>query len=90
MNAIMERWVGSVRREFLNRTLIWNHEHLCQTLHGYELHHNTHRPHISLSAAAHSSRCRRTSPTSTPCESEEPAARAASSTSIEQPPDQHG
>jgi transposase InsO family protein len=52
MNAIMERWVGSVRRELLNRTLIWNHEHLRQILHDYELHHNTHRPHMSLSSAA--------------------------------------
>jgi len=32
MNAIMERWIGSVRRELLNRTLIWNHEHLRQLL----------------------------------------------------------
>ena len=52
MNAIMERWIGSVRRELLNRTLSWNHEHLRQILHDYEHHHNTHRPHMSLSAAA--------------------------------------
>ncbi len=51
-NAIMERWIGSVRHELLNRTLIWNHEHLRQILHDYELHHNSHRPHMSLSAAA--------------------------------------
>lgn len=52
MNAIMERWIGSVRRELLNRTLVWNHEHLRQILHDYELHHNTHRPHMCLSAVA--------------------------------------
>ena len=52
MNAIMERWIGSVRRELLNRTLVWNREHLRQILHAYELHHNGHRPHMSLSAAA--------------------------------------
>ena len=52
MNAIMERWIGSVRRELLNRTLVWNHEHLRRILGAYELHHNSHRPHMSLSAAA--------------------------------------
>jgi len=52
MKAIMERWIGSVRRELLNRALIWNHEHLRQILHDYEFHHNTHRPHMSLSSAA--------------------------------------
>ena len=52
MNAIMERWIGSVRRELLNRSLIWNHEHLRQILRAYELHHNSHRPHMSLSGAA--------------------------------------
>jgi hypothetical protein len=52
MNAIMERWIGSVRRELLNRTLIWNHEHLRRILHAYERHHNSHRPHMSPSAAA--------------------------------------
>jgi transposase InsO family protein len=24
MNSIMERWIGSVRRELLDRTLVWN------------------------------------------------------------------
>ena len=48
----MERWIGSVRRELPKRTLIWNHEHLRQILYDYELHHNTHRPHMGLSAAA--------------------------------------
>ena len=52
MNAILERWIGSVRRELLNRTLIWNHEHLRQILHDYELHHTSRLPHMSLSAAA--------------------------------------
>src|SRR5208282_3297146 len=28
MNSIMERWVGSCRRELLDRTLIWNQDHL--------------------------------------------------------------
>jgi hypothetical protein len=27
MNSIMERWVGSCRRELLDRTLVWNRRH---------------------------------------------------------------
>ncbi|WP_370364083.1 integrase core domain-containing protein [Catenulispora sp. GP43] len=52
MNAIMERWIGSVRRELLYRTPVWHHEHLRQILHDYEFHHNSHRPHMSLSGPA--------------------------------------
>ena len=32
MNSIMERWIGSCRRELLNLTLIWNHRHLMTVL----------------------------------------------------------
>jgi hypothetical protein len=32
MNAIMERWVGSVRREVLDRILIVNTAHLRKVL----------------------------------------------------------
>jgi putative transposase len=52
MNAIAERWVGGCRRELLDRTLIWNQDHLRQILRQYETHHNQHRPHRSLDAAA--------------------------------------
>jgi len=45
MNAIMERWVGSVRRELLDRILIINERHLHKVLAVYETHFNTHRPH---------------------------------------------
>ena len=51
-NAIMERWIGSCRREVLDRTLIWNQQHLLRVLHEYEIHHNEHRPHRSLHQAA--------------------------------------
>jgi putative transposase len=27
MNSIMERWIGSCRRELLDRALIWNQRH---------------------------------------------------------------
>ena len=36
MNSIMERWIGSCRRELLARTLIWNQRHLMAVLREYE------------------------------------------------------
>jgi putative transposase len=51
-NAIMKRWVGSLRRELLDRTLILNARHLRHVLAEYETHSNTHRPHRSLAQAA--------------------------------------
>lgn len=52
MNAIMERWVGTCRRELLDRTLVWNHTHLIHSLREFETHYNTHRPHRTLTQAA--------------------------------------
>jgi hypothetical protein len=52
MNAIAERWIGGCRRELLDRTLVWNQNHLRQILRQYETHHNQHRPHRSLHDAA--------------------------------------
>jgi putative transposase len=52
MNAIVERWIGGCRRELLDRTLVWNQVHLRRILREYEIHHNQHRPHRSLDAAA--------------------------------------
>jgi transposase len=52
MNAIAERWIEGCRRELLDRTLIWNQGHLRRILREYEIHHNQHRPHRSLDAAA--------------------------------------
>ena len=51
-NAIMERWVGSLRREILDRILIVNTAHLRTVLAEYEAHFNTHRPHRSLEQAS--------------------------------------
>jgi putative transposase len=44
MNSVMERWVGSCRRQLLDRTLIWNKRHLMSVLREYEDIYNTHRP----------------------------------------------
>jgi putative transposase len=52
MNSVMERWIGSGRRELLDRTLIWNKWHLMTVLREYEDFYNTHRPHRTLKQAA--------------------------------------
>jgi putative transposase len=51
MNSIMERWIGSCRRELLDRTLVWNQRHLMTVLREYEDFYNTHRPHRALKQA---------------------------------------
>jgi transposase InsO family protein len=51
-NAVMERWVGSIRREILDRILIINATHLRKVLTEYEIHFNAHRPHRSLNQAS--------------------------------------
>jgi putative transposase len=43
-----ERWVGSVRRECLDRILIVSRKHLKAVLREYVCYYNTHRPHRSL------------------------------------------
>nr|WP_007516018.1 integrase core domain-containing protein [Pseudofrankia saprophytica] len=51
MNAIMERWVGTCRRELLDRTLIWNQRHLLHALRAYEAFYNDHRSHQGIADA---------------------------------------
>jgi putative transposase len=51
-NAIMERWIGSLRREILDRMLILNARQLRRVLAEYEHHFTTHRPHRSLAQAS--------------------------------------
>ena len=52
MNAIMERWIGSARREILGRILLVNAGHLRQVLAEHEDHFNAHRPHRALEQAS--------------------------------------
>jgi putative transposase len=47
-NAIAERWVGSARRECLDRMLITSERHLRLVLGEYAGHCNGHRPHRAL------------------------------------------
>jgi putative transposase len=51
-NAIAERFVGTVRRELLDRLLIINQRHAAAVLREFQRHYNHHRPHRSLGQAA--------------------------------------
>ena len=51
-NAIAERFVGSIRRELLDRILVINQRHATTVLREYERHYNAHRPHRALGQAA--------------------------------------
>jgi len=51
-NAYAERWVGTARRELLDRMLIFGCRHLHSVLSEYVDHYNSHRPHRSLGQAA--------------------------------------
>jgi len=50
-NASAERWLGTVRRELCDRTLIWNRQQLEQLLREYVEHYNR-QPHRSLGQRA--------------------------------------
>jgi putative transposase len=47
-NAYAERWVSTIRRECLDRMLIFSERQLRHVLVEYERHYNTHRPHRAL------------------------------------------
>jgi len=51
-NAFAERFVGTMRRECLDRMLIFGRHHLEQVLATYVAHYNQHRPHRSLNQRA--------------------------------------
>jgi hypothetical protein len=50
-NAFAERWVGTVRRELLDRLLVVGQRQLEAVLAGYVAHYNEHRPHRALRQA---------------------------------------
>lgn len=51
MNAIIERWVQTCRRELLDRTLIWNQRHFLHALREFGDFYNRHRPHKGMAGA---------------------------------------
>ncbi|MGW3660086.1 integrase core domain-containing protein [Streptomyces sp. NPDC005151] len=51
MNSIMERWVQTCQHELLDRTLIWNQQHLIHALREFEDFYNSHRPHQGIANA---------------------------------------
>jgi putative transposase len=53
-NAYAERWVGTVRREVLDRMLIFGCRQLRAVLAEYADHYNGHRPHRALGQAPRS------------------------------------
>lgn len=50
-NAYAERWVSTIRRECLDRMLIFNERQLVRVLTEYEVHYNVHRRIARLSNA---------------------------------------
>jgi putative transposase len=60
-NAHMERWVGSVRRECLDRLLILGRRQLEHVLRVYIRHHNRGRPHRALDLRPPDKTCTRSS-----------------------------
>ena len=47
-NCYIERWFGTLRRELLDRTIVWNEARLQRLIDDYVAHYNRHRPHRSL------------------------------------------
>ncbi len=47
-NSYTERWIGSIRRELLDRAIIWNQHQLERLVIDYIDHYNKHRPHRCL------------------------------------------
>ena len=64
--AHAERWVGSARRECLDRILILGRRHLNHVLAAYTAHYNEHRPHRALPSGHRSTNPPRTKRTDRP------------------------
>jgi putative transposase len=86
-NAIMERWIGSCRRELTDRTLRWNQRHLPQVLREYEVHYNAHRPPAHSGRQLRSSRYPPPSRTSPRCGCAAPSGPAVLSPNTPSPSD---
>ena len=49
--AFVERLIGTVRREYLDRTLFWNQDDLERKLESYKVYYNQHRCHTGLAGS---------------------------------------
>lgn len=47
-NTFAERWIGSTRRELLDRTIIWNQRQFKRLVSDYIAYYNEHRPHLGM------------------------------------------
>ena len=65
-NAYAERWIGTVRRECLDRVLIFTERQLRSVFAKYETHYNGHRPHRSLDQRPPAATCEPVDPTRRP------------------------
>ena len=82
MNSITERWIGSCRRELLDRTLIWNQRHLMMVLREYEDFYNPTGRTAPWTRPRHCGHCQNASPTWIISRSGGMTAQVASSTNI--------
>jgi transposase InsO family protein len=76
MNSIMERWIQTCRRELLDRTLIWDRQHLLHVLREFEILYNQHRPHGAWTRPLRCDRC----PSRSACRPRSDACRSADTT----------
>jgi hypothetical protein len=92
MNALMERWVQTCRRELLDRTRIWNQAQLLHALHEFEQSCNATGRIRESATPAHCAHCPHPSPSLTPPPgfTSEDATVSASSTSTGMPLNLHG
>jgi transposase InsO family protein len=61
-NGIAERWIGSVRRELLDRVVVLNDRHLLRLLRDYVTYYHDDRSHLALAKATPMSRPRQARP----------------------------
>ena len=84
----IERWIASVRRELLDRTIIWNEPQLRRLIVDHLNHYNQHRPHRSLGQQPPSQTPHQRQRSEPATQSQQRPGATDSSTSIDKPPDQ--
>ena len=68
-HAFVERLIGTIRREYLDRTLFWNRRDFQRKLEHYQAYYNHHRYHTGLAGATPADRSGLTAPPSAQLES---------------------